>query len=247
MVNPSMHGPNMEELVKIGYAVDPEKRREILSHHSGVPTDFKIYATYAVPTQLADKEIHLLIKTLNPSLKLNKHKEFFIMTPENAYKIFETMAIIHGTQDCLKKSDDYIVKKNKKEKIFEEFEKVKKHNNKYFLYPSIPNITGKKLVSFCFMSKIYFDHVCYSKMLSIIVDYLYQNGYKNKILDMASKPNIKFIDESCSKFINLNHHAISKNCFINLNFSANDILRKIKKIMNYCEINLSEFYFSTEQ
>lgn len=91
MTNPVMNG-----LVKIGYATDPEKRRKELSHASGVPADFVIYATYAVPVKLADKKVHALITTLNPNLKFNPKKEFFTMDPSDAFKILEALASIHG-------------------------------------------------------------------------------------------------------------------------------------------------------
>lgn len=238
-----MYGPNGKKLVKIGYATNPEERRKKLSHSSGIPKAFQIYALYKVPVELADKKLHSLIMTLNPALKLDK--EFFIMEPEDAYKILEAMSFIHGTSNCLTKLklDSSIIKntnkKNKKKKIFKE---ENKNNDKYFLYPSIPNITNKKLVNFCFMSKTYYDNVTYSKMLSIIADNLYQN-YPKKILNMASDPNIKFISKFSFRF---RSYELSKDCFINLNFSSRDILKMIKKIMDYCEINLSEFYFCTE-
>ena len=91
-----MTNPVMPGLVKIGYATDAEKRRKELSHASGVPADFVIYATYAVPVRLADKKVHNLIIALNPTLKFNPKKEFFTMDPETAYKILEALASIHG-------------------------------------------------------------------------------------------------------------------------------------------------------
>ena len=91
-----MTNPAFPKFVKIGYATDPEKRRKDLSHASGVPLDFEIYATYAVPIKIADKKVHSLIMTLNPSLRLNKNKEFFVMESESAFKLLEAVAAIHG-------------------------------------------------------------------------------------------------------------------------------------------------------
>ena len=96
-----MTNPVMPGLIKIGYATDAEKRRKELSHASGVPADFVIYATYAVPVKLADKKVHNLIIALNPTLKFNPKKEFFTMDPETAYKILEALASIHGRLDKL--------------------------------------------------------------------------------------------------------------------------------------------------
>ena len=96
MTNPAMKG-----LIKIGYATDAEKRRKELSHASGVPADFELYAAYSVPVKLADKKVHNVIITLNPELKFNPKKEFFTMNPEDAYKILEAIASIHGREDKL--------------------------------------------------------------------------------------------------------------------------------------------------
>ena len=96
----------MSGLVKIGYASNPEKRRKELSHASGVPADFEIYAIYAVPVKLADKKVHNLIMALNSTLKFNPKKEFFTMEPDTAYKIFESLAAIHGRLNKLFKNID---------------------------------------------------------------------------------------------------------------------------------------------
>lgn len=101
-----MTNPGMNDLIKIGYAADPEKRRKELSSSSGVPADFEIYATYAVPVKLADKKVHNLIVTLNPNLKFNPKKEFFAMTPDDAFKILEALASIHGRMHKLYKYVD---------------------------------------------------------------------------------------------------------------------------------------------
>ena len=91
-----MTNPAFPKYVKIGYATDPEKRRKDLSSASGVPLNFELYATYLVPIRIADKKVHSLIMTLNPDLRLNKSKEFFEMQAEDAYKLLEAVAAIHG-------------------------------------------------------------------------------------------------------------------------------------------------------
>ena len=44
-----------------------------------------------------------MIDNLNPDLRVTKNKEFFVMTPEQAYELLESIAIISGTKDKLKK------------------------------------------------------------------------------------------------------------------------------------------------
>ena len=102
MTNPSMR----DNLIKIGYSADPEKRRKELSHQSGVPADYEIYATYEIPIKLGDKQIHKLIQTLNPKLRYNPSKEFFTMDPEDAYKILEVFANVHDRASYLVRYKD---------------------------------------------------------------------------------------------------------------------------------------------
>ena len=92
-----------DNLIKIGYSSDPERRRKDLSHQSGVAADYELYATYEIPVKLADKDVHKLIQTLNPELRYNPSKEFFIMKPEDAYKVFEVFANIHDRKSFLVK------------------------------------------------------------------------------------------------------------------------------------------------
>lgn len=91
-----------DNCIKIGYSVDVERRVRDLSG-SGLPYDYEIYCTYEIPaSQKADKSLHRLIQMLNPSLRITPNREFFDITPEVAYKMFEEMAVIHGREDKLK-------------------------------------------------------------------------------------------------------------------------------------------------
>ena len=94
----------MPGLVKIGYADDVERRRKELSNTS-VAADFEVYGTYQVPVRLADKALHKLIQKLNPNLKVNVNREFFEMSPEDAYDILDAIAAITDTKDLLTKFD----------------------------------------------------------------------------------------------------------------------------------------------
>ena len=97
--------PSVPEYVKIGYANDLAKRLRQLNRSETIPFAFRAYATYDVDHRLTDKELHALIDSLNPDLRSvetfdgkTRTKEFFAMTPEEAYSILEAIAKISGTQ-----------------------------------------------------------------------------------------------------------------------------------------------------
>ena len=108
-----MTNPALKDMVKIGYATDVEARRKQLST-TALPYDYEVYATYETPGNLEDKKLHKLIDNLNPDLRVTKNREFFVMSPEEAYELLETIAIISGTKDKLKKAR---VKEEKKQKV----------------------------------------------------------------------------------------------------------------------------------
>ncbi len=101
--------PSFPEYVKIGYADDMKQRLAQLNRSECTPFAFRVYATYEVPTRLTDMKIHAMIDKLNPTLRAidtvegkKRVREFYAMTAEDAYSLFEAMAEIHGTQDKLK-------------------------------------------------------------------------------------------------------------------------------------------------
>lgn len=98
-----MTNPALTNMVKIGYATNVETRRKQLST-TALPYDYEVYATYETSGNLEDKKLHKLIDNLNPDLRVSKSREFFIMSPEDAYELLESIATISGTQDKLKKS-----------------------------------------------------------------------------------------------------------------------------------------------
>lgn len=97
MTNPALKG-----MVKIGYAADVEQRRQQLST-TALPYEYEIYATYETSGNLEDKKLHKMIDNLNPDLRVSKNREFFVMTPQQAYELLESIATISGTSDKLKK------------------------------------------------------------------------------------------------------------------------------------------------
>ena len=93
MTNPALNG-----MVKIGYATDVETRRQQLST-TALPYEYEIYATYETSGKLEDKKLHKLIDNLNPDLRVSKNREFFVLEPEDAYELLESIAIISGTKE----------------------------------------------------------------------------------------------------------------------------------------------------
>ena len=100
--------PSFPEYVKIGYANDLASRLKQLNKSETIPFAFRAYATYDVDHRLTDKELHNLIDSLNPDLRSvetfngkTRTKEFFAMSPEEAYAILEAIAKISGTTERL--------------------------------------------------------------------------------------------------------------------------------------------------
>ena len=105
-----LQNPSFKEYVKIGYAHDIEKRLRQLNRSETIPFAFRVYAIYEVKSALTDMELHKLIDNLNPDLRTietfdgkKRVKEFYAMSPEDAYSILESIAKISGTIDCLKR------------------------------------------------------------------------------------------------------------------------------------------------
>ncbi len=107
--------PSLKDMVKIGYTTNVEKRRKELST-TALPTDYEIYATYEVYGDIEDKKLHKMIDQLNPDLRISKNREFFVMSPKEAYELLESIATISGTKDRLK----LVVKETKERKEYEE-------------------------------------------------------------------------------------------------------------------------------
>jgi len=102
--------PSFDEYVKIWYATDIEKRLKQLNHSETIPYAFRVYAVYETDRALTDKEVHKIIDTLNPDLRAieefdgkKRTKEFYAMSAEDAYKLFESIAKISWTENRLKK------------------------------------------------------------------------------------------------------------------------------------------------
>lgn len=105
-----MTNPSFKEYVKIGYATDVKQRLDELNRSSAVPFAFRVYAPYEVDSALSDKKLHAILDKLNPELRSMEEidgkkriREFYAMTPEDAYAILEAIAEINGYKHRLKK------------------------------------------------------------------------------------------------------------------------------------------------
>lgn len=99
------------KLVKIGYSVDAKQRARQLSSNTAVPSPFHVYCIYRVKKELADKRLHDLIDTLNPDLHYAQNREFFKMSPEDAYGMLKAIAEMVGDEEQLMLnpySDEYV-------------------------------------------------------------------------------------------------------------------------------------------
>jgi hypothetical protein len=101
--------PSFPEYVKIGYADNIESRLNQLNRSECIPFAFRVYATYEVSNRLGDLKLHNLIDQLNPTLRSvetfngkQRKREFYAMSPEEAYALLEAIAEIHGYTDRLK-------------------------------------------------------------------------------------------------------------------------------------------------
>jgi len=102
--------PSFPQYVKIGYATDVKQRLDELNRSTAVPFAFRVYATYEVDSALSDKKLHSILDKLNPELRSTEEvdgkrriREFYAMTPEDAYSILEAIAEINGYRHRLKK------------------------------------------------------------------------------------------------------------------------------------------------
>ena len=101
--------PSFQEWVKIGYADNVEERVAQLNRTECTPFAFRVYATYEVSDRLKDISVHSIIDKLNPSLRSKDEidgkiriREFYAMSPEEAFELLKMIATINGLEENLK-------------------------------------------------------------------------------------------------------------------------------------------------
>jgi len=149
--------PSFRDWVKIGYADNVEERVKQLNRHETTPFAFRIYATYEVNGRLMDKKIHTIIDKLNRNLRSideyngqRRVREFFAISPEDAFAIFEAMAEINDCPERLKKwkiSTDGIVEEELAETLSEELERKRAVRSANWTFDSWKIPVGAVLVN----------------------------------------------------------------------------------------------------
>lgn len=142
--------PSFSEWVKIGYADNVQQRVAQLNRTECTPFGFRVYATYEVTDRLKDIPVHTLIDSLNPSLRSKDEiegkirvREFYNMTPDEAYGILEMVAKINGLEGKLKKyqqNEDEVKEEQLAEQI--KIASANRHHFKDIEFSS--SLTGKK-------------------------------------------------------------------------------------------------------
>lgn len=157
--------PSFKEYVKIGYADDVQKRLKQLNRSECIPFAFRVYAVYEVDSRLSDTKIHSIIDKLNPNLRSietfegkERKREFYAMTPEDAYSILEAIAEINGRKDKLKKIEATKVEQDAEEEA-EEIEEEHREVRAPFRF-SMCNIHPGEEIVFCNVSSAYDGEVC---------------------------------------------------------------------------------------
>ena len=147
--------PSFPQYVKIGYAADVKQRLDELNRSSAVPFAFRIYATYEVDSALSDKKLHSILDKLNPELRSTEEingkkrvREFYAMTPEDAYDILDAIAEINGYTHRLKKWKATAAEK-KDEETAQEISEAHQERMKTFTF-SMCNIAVGEQIEFSY-------------------------------------------------------------------------------------------------
>lgn len=109
LVEKYQHSPYANGILNNHVAVNPKTDCSLLSDSSEVSF---VPMAYEVNSRLSDLKIHSIIDKLNPNLRSIENfngkqrvREFYAMSPEDAYSILEAIAEIHGCADKLKRID----------------------------------------------------------------------------------------------------------------------------------------------
>ena len=150
--------PSFRDWVKIGYADNVEERVKELNRSECTPFAFRVYATYEVNNRLLDKKMHIIIDKLNRNLRSideyngqRRVREFYAISPEDAYAVFEAMAEIHNCPERLKKwetSTESIKEEEIAETISEEMEIKRAARSANWTFESWNIPVGAELVNF---------------------------------------------------------------------------------------------------
>lgn len=157
--------PSFPQYVKIGYATDVKQRLDELNRSTAVPFAFRVYATYEVDSALSDKKLHSILDRLNPDLRSTEEidgkkriREFYAMTPEDAYSILEAIAEINGYSHRLKKWKATAAEQ-KDEELAQEINEQHQERLSPFRF-SLCNITAGEPIEFCCVGDEHSGETC---------------------------------------------------------------------------------------
>ena len=147
--------PSFPQYVKIGYATDVKQRLDELNRSTAVPFAFRVYGTYEVDSTLSDKKLHAIIDKLNPELRSMEEidgkrriREFYAMSPEDAFSILEAVAEINGYSQRLKKWEA-TVSERQEEELAEEINERHQERLSPFAFSKCKIRIGEKIEFFC--------------------------------------------------------------------------------------------------
>ncbi|MDR0856486.1 MAG: GIY-YIG nuclease family protein, partial [Clostridiales bacterium] len=107
--------PSFQSYQKIGMTMNETAEERIvagLNKASCLPFSFRVYATYTVngdkrSVEMVEEEIHKIIDAVNDTLRARENvgkakareREFFLITPDKAYSLFESIATLRGDKE----------------------------------------------------------------------------------------------------------------------------------------------------
>ena len=152
--------PSFPQYVKIGYAKNVQQRLDELNRSTAVPFAFRIYATYEVDSELSDKKLHSILDKLNPDLRSTEEingkkrvREFYAMSPEDAFSILEAIAEINGYKHRLKKWRATAAEQ-KDEQLAQEIDEEHREKLSRFAFSKCNIAVGEK-IEFCWSNSKY--------------------------------------------------------------------------------------------
>ena len=147
--------PSFPQYVKIGYATDVRKRLDELNRSTAIPFAFRVYATYEVDSALSDKKLHSILDRLNPELRSTEEidgkrriREFYAMTPEDAYSILEAIAEINNYSHRLKKWKATVTEQQE-ETLAQKINELHQERMAPFTFSACGIKIGEKIEFFC--------------------------------------------------------------------------------------------------
>ncbi len=147
--------PSFPQYVKIGYATDVKQRLDDLNRSTAIPFAFRVYATYEVDSTLSDKKLHSILDKLNPELRSTEEidgkrriREFYAMSPEDAYSILDAIAEINGYSHRLKKWKASVTEQ-REEALAQEINEQHQERLSPFAFSKCEISVGEQVEFFC--------------------------------------------------------------------------------------------------